>query len=192
MATGAIQLHPATAERFDDFVQVMTPKGGSGGCWCMLWRLDAKGFPAGKGDGHRDAIRRVFESDTPPGVLGYVDGIAVGWCSVAPRGAFPRLRTSRVLKPVDDAEVWSVSCLMVVKGHRRQGVSVALLDAAAAFVAERGGTIVEGYPVEPEVTSYPAVYAWTGTAAAFRRAGFVEVTRRSATRPIMRRLLKDG
>ncbi len=32
----------------------------------------------------------------------------------------------------------------------------------------------------------PDAFAWTGTAAAFRRAGFVEVLRRSATRPIMR------
>ena len=187
MAAGAIQVHPATRERFDDFAHVMTPKGGSGGCWCMLWRLDAKGFAAGKGEGHRDAMRRVFESGTAPGVLAYVDGIPIGWCSVAPRRAFPRLQTSRILQPVDDAEVWSVSCLMVAKSHRRQGVSVALLEAAAGFVAERGGAIVEGYPVEPDKASYPAVYAWTGTAAAFRRAGFVEVARRSATRPIMRR-----
>lgn len=189
MAAGQIAVHPATAERFDDFTAVMTPKGGSGGCWCMLWRLHAKGFAAGKGNGHRDAMRRVFESGTAPGVLAYLDGVPVGWCSVAPRSAFPRLETSRILKPVDDAEVWSVSCLLVAKGARRQGVSVALLEGAAGFVGAQGGSIVEGYPVEPEVESYPAVYAWTGTAAAFRRAGFVEVARRSATRPIMRREL---
>lgn len=187
MAVGALQIHPATVDRFDDFAAVMTPKGGSGGCWCMLWRLDAKGFAAGKGDENRDAIRRVFEASVAPGLLAYVAGEPVGWCSVAPRHAFPRLRTSRVLKPVDDAEVWSVSCLMVAKSHRRQGVSVALLDASAGFVAERGGAIVEGYPVEPEKAAYPAVYAWTGTAAAFRRAGYIEVVRRSATRPIMRK-----
>jgi hypothetical protein len=33
----------------------------------------------------------------------------------------------------------------------------------------------------------PGVFAFTGTAAAFRAAGFVEVARRSETRPIMRR-----
>ena len=62
MAAGQIAVHPATAERFDDFTAVMTPKGGSGGCWCMLWRLTAKAFAAGKGDGHRAAMRRLFEA----------------------------------------------------------------------------------------------------------------------------------
>ena len=49
-----------------------------------------------------------------------------------------------------------------------------------------GARIVEGYPVEPRRGSMPDAFAWTGTASAFRRAGFVEVLRRSATRPIMR------
>jgi hypothetical protein len=33
----------------------------------------------------------------------------------------------------------------------------------------------------------PAVFAWTGFAQSFTRAGFVEIARRSPTRPIMRR-----
>jgi len=32
----------------------------------------------------------------------------------------------------------------------------------------------------------PAVFAWTGLASTFRQAGFVEVLRRSETRPIIR------
>jgi hypothetical protein len=32
----------------------------------------------------------------------------------------------------------------------------------------------------------PGVFAWTGFVETFRRAGFVEVARRSDTRPIMR------
>jgi hypothetical protein len=48
---------------------------------------------------------------------------------------------------------------------------------------------VEAYPVEPKNPSLPPAFAWTGLAAAYRRAGFTEVARRSATRPIMRRSL---
>jgi hypothetical protein len=33
----------------------------------------------------------------------------------------------------------------------------------------------------------PDVFAWTGVASAFLKAGFVECGRRSETRPIMRR-----
>jgi GNAT superfamily N-acetyltransferase len=91
-----------------------------------------------------------------------------------------------VLKAVDDGPVWSVSCLFVAKSHRKQGLSVALLKAAARFVAERGGRVVEGYPVEPRAGELPAAFAWTGLASAFRRAGYREHRRGSPTRPIMR------
>jgi hypothetical protein len=68
-------------------------------------------------------------------------------------------------------------------------VTVALLEAAIEHAARRGATIVEGYPVEPKKDSMPEVYAFTGMASAFRQAGFVEVARRSETRPIMRYML---
>ena len=104
-----------------------------------------------------------------------------------PRARFPRLETSRVLKPVDDEAVWSISCLLVAKSHRRQGVATALLDAACDFVAGEGGQLVEGYPIAPSKAPYPPVYAWTGFETVFRLAGFETVAQRSPTRPIMRR-----
>jgi GNAT superfamily N-acetyltransferase len=85
--------------------------------------------------------------------------------------------------------VWSVSCLFVTKALRKQGVSVALLRAAVAFARKQGATIVEGYPVIPNSPNMPPVFAWTGTATAFAAAGFQEIARRSAGRPIMRRYL---
>ncbi len=66
------------------------------------------------------------------------------------------------------------------------GLSVAMLKAAIAFVRERDGRVVEGYPVEPKKADMPAVFAWTGLASAFLKAGFHECARRGATRPIMR------
>jgi hypothetical protein len=77
-------------------------------------------------------------------------------------------------------------------GHRKQGVTVALLRAAAIHARKAGARILEGYPVEPRQGELPAVFAWTGLASAFREAGFVEVARRSATRPIFRLTLRKG
>lgn len=187
-----LRIEPLTAERWQDFEAVMGPRGGAGGCWCMLWRLQRPAFDAGKGEGHRAAIRNIVGHGDEPGLLAYAGGAPVGWCSVAPRAHFVRLERSRVLKPVDDAPVWSVSCLLVHRKHRGHGVSVALLEAACGFVAQRGGAIVEGYPVEPDKREYPPAYAWTGLASAFRRAGFEEVARRSPTRPIMRKTVVSG
>ncbi len=113
----------------------------------------------------------------------------MGWCSVAPREDFSVLGRSRILKPIDDLPVWSVVCFFIAKEDRGQGASVALLEAAAKYVRRQGGKVLEGYPVEPKKTPMPPVFAFTGLAAAFRKAGFAECARRSPTRPIMRRYL---
>jgi GNAT superfamily N-acetyltransferase len=78
-----------------------------------------------------------------------------------------------------------VTCLFVAKESRGDGVSTALLKAAAKHVKKSGGRIVEGYPVEPSGRQ-PAAWLFTGIASAYVKAGFTEVARRSPTRPIMR------
>jgi GNAT superfamily N-acetyltransferase len=152
----------------------------------MTWRLKRSEFDRGKGEGNRKAFRAIVASGAEPGVLAYAGGEPVAWCAVAPREVYPALGRSRVLAPVDDRPVWSISCLFVTRRMRRSGVSVPLIRAAVAHAAAHGAEAVEAYPVEPYSTEMPAAFAWTGIASAFRKAGFKEVLRRSRTRPIMR------
>jgi GNAT superfamily N-acetyltransferase len=152
----------------------------------MFWRLRHGEFEKQKGNGNRLAMKRIIVSDRVPGILGYLDGEAVGWCAVAPREDYVRLQTSRVLQRVDEERVWSIVCLFVAKPFRRRGISTALLRAATQHVRQRGGRIVEGYPLDPKQSTLPDVFAWTGLLSAFQQAGFTEVARRSPTRPIMR------
>lgn len=184
-----MKIEPLTAETWPAFEALMGPKGGYGGCWCMLWRKPKAEHDRDSGDPNRAGIEALAKSDLPPGLIAIRDGRPAGWISVAPRAAFVRLENSRVLQPVDDAEVWSVSCFLIAKEFRRQGVALALLEAACDFVRKRGGRIVEGYPIAPKNTPYPAAYAWTGFEKVFLDAGFEEVARRSPTRPIMRKAL---
>ena len=181
-----VDIRPAD---WDGFSAVMGEKGGCGGCWCMLWRLSKREMDAGMGDGNRDAMRALFNDGTGPGLIAWVDGHPAGWIQVDRRSAFPRLETSRVLKPVDDAAVWSIACFLVDKRYRRKGLSAALLRAACDHAARQGARIVEGYPIDTPKPKYAPVYAWTGFVGAFRDAGFTEVARRSETRPIMRKTL---
>ena len=158
----------------------------------MHWRLRRADYEQRKGAANRNAMRRlVARADVAPGVLAYLGLEPVGWCAVAPRDSYVRLERSRVLQPIDAHPVWSIVCLFVAAAHRRHGISVALVEGAAAFAEANGATIVEGYPLEPG-REVPAVFAWTGTAAAFRAAGVHEVARRSAGRPIMRRAIREG
>jgi GNAT superfamily N-acetyltransferase len=186
-----LDVYPLTPEHFADFEAVLGPHGAYGGCWCMYWRLKRPEFNAQHGDGNRQAMKSLVESGCTPGLLGYLDGRPVGWVSVAPRVEFPVLNNSRILKAVDDQPVWSVNCFYVVRRSRRKGVSVALIKAAVRFAAEHGAQIIEGYPVDPRKGDYPDAYIYTGAMSAFLQAGFVEVSRRSETRPIMRFYLSN-
>lgn len=186
MSEPLVVVRPLTPETFGDFAQLMGPKGGYGGCWCMLWRLGKTAYDQQRGEANRAAMERLVCSGAPPGVLAYLDGKPVGWASVAPREVFLRLASSRVLKPVDERPVWSVSCLYIARANRRQGLSVALLEAAVNLALAQGAECVEGYPIAPASATYPISYAWTGFHETFLRAGFREVARRSPTRPIMR------
>ena len=175
-----------TPDRWDDFLTLFGPTGQQGGCWCMWNRQTNKQFEECKGPVNREAMRLIVESGEVAGLLGYVDGEPIGWVSVGPRESFSRLQRSPVTKPCDDLAVWSVTCFVIAPRHRNTGVATALLDAAVALARDHGAPAVEGYPVEPRKDTMPAIYAWMGVASMFEAAGFVEIARRSETRPLYR------
>ncbi|HEY6504704.1 MAG TPA: GNAT family N-acetyltransferase [Chitinophagaceae bacterium] len=183
-------LGPAT---WNDFVELFGDKGACGGCWCMTWRLKAADYEKQKGEGNKKAMQQLVKKKKPLGILAFGENKAVGWCAVAPGSEYIRLKTSRVLKPVDDQPVWIVSCFFIQKNFRNKGLSTLLLKAAIDFAISKGANIIEGYPIDPKPPpvgevrrELPDVFAWTGLSSTFKKAGFSEVTRRSETRPIMR------
>jgi GNAT superfamily N-acetyltransferase len=107
----------------------------------------------------------------------------VGWCQLTPRAALPWLDRAWRLKRVDDLPVWSLSCLYVRKGRRRQGVTAALIAAAVQAAKRANAPALEAYPVDAGQS--PSA-SGTGYASTFARAGFETVARRVPPRPIMR------
>jgi len=183
------EARPLTAARWSDLERLFGPRGACGGCWCMWWLLPRAQFDAQKGAANRAAFHARVMGEEVPGLLGYLDGMPAAWCAVAPRASYPALARSRTLAPVDAVPVWSVVCLYVARPFRRQGLSVRMLEAAVAHARAGGAPVVEGYPVIPARGTMPDAFAWTGVASAFAQAGFVEVARRTPTRPIRRYVL---
>ncbi|MCX6069971.1 MAG: GNAT family N-acetyltransferase [Chloroflexi bacterium] len=181
-----IVVRPVTPERWDDLVELFGPRGACAGCWCMYFRLSRAEFERRQGASNRRALHRLVSTGRVPGLIACVDGVPAGWVALAPREEYPLLSRSRILQPVDDTPVWSVVCFFTARAYRRQGVTEALLHQASGFAKRWGARWLEGYPVDPGRGSLPDTFAYHGLAAAFRRAGFREVARRSATRPIMR------
>lgn len=181
-----LEFHPLTRDHWSDFVRLFGERGACGGCWCMWWRLKRSEFERQKGETNKQAMKAIVEAREVPGLLAYVAGKPVAWCSVAPREQYSVLGRSRILKPIDETPVWSVVCFFVEKSHRNKGLTLQLLRAAVEYVKQQGGRVVEGYPVEPKKKRMPSAFAWTGFASTFEKAGFIECLRRSETRPIMR------
>jgi len=181
-----LEIHPVTTERWEDLEQLFGPRGAIGGCWCMWWRIKRKDFEQQQGQGNHDTMCSIIESGKVPGIIAYSNDEPVAWCSVAPREDFPVLDRSHVLKRVDDQPVWSIVCFFMAKGYRHKGLSARMLKEAVEYATEIGAGIVEGYPITPKKDQAPDIYIFTGLESTFLKAGFVEVARRSESRPIMR------
>lgn len=186
-----IRVHPLTPERWSHFETLLGPKGACGGCWCMWWRLKRSDWEKQKGEGNKAAMKTMVWSRQIPGILAYQRGEPVAWCSIAAREDFPLIERSRVLKPIDDKPVWSITCLFIAKSRRRKGLTLELLDAAVEYAQKSGAKIVEGYPIDTDKANYPVVFAGTGFYPTFKKAGFKECGRRSTTRPIMRYTIEE-
>lgn len=180
------KFYPVTKINWKDFENLFGEKGACAGCWCMYWRMRRKDYDLQRGSGTKKIMKNLVNNGTVPGIIVYDNNKPVGWCSVAPREDFPVLENSRVLKRIDEKPVWSIVCFFIQKEFRKKGLSLELLNAAITFVKMNKGKIIEGYPVEPKSGKTADVFAWTGLASAFRKAGFKELERRSETRPIMR------
>lgn len=188
-AKSGFKFQPLTFENWGALEKLFGPRGACGGCWCMWWRLSRKEFEEKKGEGNRTALRRLVKGKTQNGIIAYDEKNPVGWIAFAPREQYLKLETSKILKPVDDKPVWSVTCFFINKEYRKRGLTIELLKEAEKHTKKNGGRILEGYPIDPKNKEYAPVFANTGLESAYRKAGFTEVARRSQTRPIMRKVL---
>jgi GNAT superfamily N-acetyltransferase len=193
----SIEVRPATADRWSELVTVFGRRGADPSwCWCQIFLRSEHASASEVPPDNRDALHQeVTHAAVAPGLIAYVDDHPVGWTRVGLRSAFPAVRGNRALARVlneDDAGVWWVTCFVVDSRHRRAGIGSALLQAAVEFAREHGATAVEGHPVDVAALKAARVAGsaiYTGTVAMFAAAGFVEVARTYASRPVMRLLM---
>ncbi|MGO6730206.1 GNAT family N-acetyltransferase [Rhizobium ruizarguesonis] len=176
----------ATADRLADIETVFDDCADGRNCHCAYWYLPNADYKAGWGGGNRNWFRSLLAEPRPPGILGYHDNEPAGWCGVAPRAVFDRLRRSKPFAPVDDRPVWSINCFIVRKPFRRQGLSRLLLKHAVEFASANGAECLEAYPVDQAARASNGAELYPGTLSMFLDAGFVEVARRLPARPVVR------
>ena len=178
MASSKFSVKPVTKATWVDLAALFEGKGGPKYCWCMAWR-PMEGRSAADNAVRKQALHERVLEQVPIGLLGYVDGDPVAWCSVAPRETFLKLSDDR---DDDETGVWSVTCFFVRRDHRKTGLSGKLLDAAVKLAKKRGAKALEGSPVGPDSPSY----RFMGLVELFQTRGFAHVGRAGMRRHVMR------
>lgn len=168
----SIEVRPAT--EFDDVATLVGPKKPTSNvCFCLSYRIGNKENVALKGKDRADRVRELCHQDPPPGVIAYLDGEPVGWAALHPRSETSFAR-NRLIPHVDDLDVWSLWCLRVRPGYRKQGISHALIEGAVAYATKRGAPAIEAYPVDNRGKTVNLTMAYVGTRSLFESAGFTK------------------
>jgi GNAT superfamily N-acetyltransferase len=176
---------PLSPEYWEDFVGLFGKNGACGGCWCMSFRLKNADFKTNKGDFNKNSMKELMEHQMT-GILAFHQNQAIAWCAMSPREEYLRLENSKILRRVDDKQVWSIPCFFILKSYRRKGVSVEMLKAAIDYARDNGIKILEGYPIIPYDGKMPDVFAWSGIVTSYERAGFKIVAKNSKSKWIAR------
>ena len=178
-----LEIRPLTAARVDDVKTVMRGTWGSS-CWDLFPRytttqqreLGIAGGPPGTAEAKRRAVlaKLARRRKNSAGLLAYRSAEPVGFVSLGPRHDYSVVEKSRATPPVDDVAVWVIPCITVRRGHRGEGVAVAMIRGAVEYAGRRGAPAVEAY-VRAGRKRVHDDFAFFGTRAMFEKAGFREV-----------------
>src|SRR5438105_1505355 len=119
-----LEFHEVDASRWDDFERLFEGRGGPKSCWCMIWRTGAKST---KGPDRKAAIRQRVGDGIPIGLLGYLRGEPVAWCSIAPRPTFRELGGPDHVGDGPE-QVWSLVCFFIRRELRGQGLTRQVIE----------------------------------------------------------------
>ncbi|GAB32602.1 GNAT family N-acetyltransferase [Gordonia otitidis] len=173
-SSSPVTVRPAT--EFDDVAAVLGPKHPDANvCWCLSYRISGAENQQLRGPARGERVRALCAERTPPGVLAYDDaGVVVGWAAIHPRADTTFARNRRI-PHVDDLPAWSLWCVRVRPGHRKQGITSPLIAGAVDFARDSGAPVVESYPVDNNGERVDLTMAYVGTRMMFERAGFRKV-----------------
>ncbi len=178
LPSALLEFREVNAESWSDFERLFESVGGPKYCWCMAWRKTSEEAKCTDRASLKRAIQGRVMNGTPVGILGYLKGEPVAWCSVAPRSTHHRLVSDA---SIDDG-VWSITCFFVTRKLRGLAIIKQLLAFATSHATRRGAKVVESYPVDTDSPSY----RFMGFVPMFAEAGFAHVGQEGKRRKVMR------
>lgn len=196
--TDHVRVIPANGAPWEDIAAVFGTRGSASLCFCQRYKLHpGEAFSKFPAEERALRLREQTNAGQPgaestSGLLAYLGDQPVGWCAVEPRPAyFGLLRVYRTpwegrAEDKDDASVWSVTCVLVRAGFRKQGVAYALARAAVDHARSRGARALEAYPMRTDAGEITWDEIHVGAQSIFAAAGMAEVNRPGKRRVVMR------
>jgi hypothetical protein len=136
-----------TPETFDDFAALVERnKGMFASCWCTHFHPDCaeKGQTA---EGNRALKQRLVADGIAHAALVYDGDRAVAWAEYGSPEELPSIQHRKeYLATAERLPDYRVTCILVERDHRGQGLAAIALRGAVGLIAQAGGGRVEGYP----------------------------------------------
>jgi GNAT superfamily N-acetyltransferase len=183
-------LTPAT---WPDFEALFVRHGGlHGGCWCTYHRMTMSAYISSSKEERRALSERLVLSGEATGLLLYDGETVVGWCQFGKAEGFPafdrmrdyvRLEIPATLRPV-----WRITCFVVDRDRRREGLSRRLLEETLKAISGLGGGIVEVFPLELPGSVRPQ---YTGSVKMYLEHGFTDVAGIGKHNRLLRRYIES-
>lgn len=180
-ASNAMTFRQVDADSWRDFESLFESPGAPKYCWCMVWRAVGEERHNRDSKSRKAFMKRRVMGGVPVGIIGYLEGKPIAWCSIAPRPTYRPL--GGVEHGDEDPErVWSLVCFFVPRRLRGQGIARRLLEAAVDHARRMGAEVVEANPVEPGSPTY----RFMGYVSVFKEQGFRQVGGAGTRRHVMR------
>src|SRR6267143_4407808 len=179
---------------YPDFEKLAAKQGG---CWCTYYQrarpLTKKLTRKVRKEVNRKYKSKLVREGRSHAALVYEGSVPVGWCQYGTQDELPLVDSwggvRKIEPPSGDKKLWRITCFFVDRRHRGKGVAKAGLRAALSSIQNRGGGVVEAYPVVSEKMAAVPSTRWFGTPSMFEKEGFSKVAPLGTSLVLMRKII---
>ena len=166
------EIQALTPETFDDFAALNERNGGMfSRCWCVKFHADCAERAV---EGNRAFKKRLVAEGVAHAALVYDGHEAVAWAEYGTPEELPDIHHRKeYLATAQRLPDYRITCILVERSHRGQGLAAIALRGAVDLIAQAGGGLVEGYPHDTGgVRKKNSSFLYNATRTMYEREGF--------------------
>jgi hypothetical protein len=142
------------------------------GCWCTKFHPDCAEKDESRDSRH--ALKERLAVGNAHAALVYDADRAVAWAQYGTPEELPSIHHRKeYLATAERLPEYRITCILVERTQRHQGLAAVALRGALDLIAKAGGGLVEGYPHDTGgVRKKNSSFLYNGTRTMYEREGF--------------------